>query len=513
LANEVRGVLPTAYAYCLADCEEDALLRETWKESVQDAFVFAEREWVAAATAEATGVYFDDLEDRRFLPPSARSRRVTSGHLGNTRLEQARTAEALRLPFLSSSISTKWSEGEEQPLADGWSTRFEVIWDLLRSVRRGESTENGSGNSEAVSIRHYAEILLRVGEEGGAEERVPVNARLHQGVLKVAGKPVQFGPDAAKELLGMWSFGQRGGLAADLTGMLTAMDHEEDFVLAADKFRRSFAPDFDWPRALDSLPVGEGSTDSVVPEGESNDITAETAAPQAPSADSEPHLDSNDPVSTASLRLGEERSRPPEGTGEESDGGSFTRGRALAPQDATAKKLASLEKELLSRLKGEVVPAADDDSDKAARDRPVTGTFREDRVYRRVAAEYERQADRCVADGDFGQEGWDLQSTDPKTGEIRLIEVKGKSCPWEHDEVVELSRTQVRKAFQSTLSQGAGESWWLYVVERMSNGDYQVLPIRNPTETATKWILSGDAWRRVASDRACISLGSDAEAQ
>ena len=69
LANEVRDVLPTAYAYCLEDCTEDASLSERWDTAVPHALVFAEREWLVLT--ETDDIYFDDIEDRRFLPGKA----------------------------------------------------------------------------------------------------------------------------------------------------------------------------------------------------------------------------------------------------------------------------------------------------------------------------------------------------------------------------------------------------------------------------------------------------------
>ncbi len=59
---------------------------------------------------------------------------------------------------------------------------------------------------------------------------------------------------------------------------------------------------------------------------------------------------------------------------------------------------------------------------------------------------------------------------------------------------MELSGAQVRKAFE------AKESWYLYVVEKMDESSYQVLPIANPVRLAAKWILCGESWRMVAED-------------
>ena len=98
-----------------------------------------------------------------------------------------------------------------------------------------------------------------------------------------------------------------------------------------------------------------------------------------------------------------------------------------------------------------------------------------------------------------------IRSIDPKTKEVRLIEVKGKGCLWDEDEVVELSRAQVRKAFEATDGQTAA-SWYLYVVEKTADDVFQVLPIANPAHLSTKWILSGRAWRMVAEDPKHITI-------
>ena len=249
LANEVRDVLPTAYAYWLEDCDEDISLSERWEECLPEAAVFAEGEWVVLA--ESTDVYFDDLNDRRFFPENLNLRFATGGHLGNSRDTQLRTAQALGLRLLSSSIEMKW-HGEDELLAvqDDWADAFNLICQLLRRVR-GREREAGDGagadGGTGPRLKHVRTLVLEVGIESTPAERVPVDARLNGHILTVAGRPVQFGADAAKELLRHFSFGQRADLAADLTGMLAAIDNRPDFILAADKFRRSSAPDFDLP--------------------------------------------------------------------------------------------------------------------------------------------------------------------------------------------------------------------------------------------------------------------------
>ena len=149
-----------------------------------------------------------------------------------------------------------------------------------------------------------------------------------------------------------------------------------------------------------------------------------------------------------------------------------------------------------SVLKGEFVPDDDDDGPgEAVRPNGNSGADLGDEEYREAIMQYEREAGREPELGDPYQTGWDVRSTDPQTGEIRLIEVKGKGCPWVDDEVVELSRAQVRKAFEA--SAGRTEDWYLYVVEKTDDG-YQVLPVENPVHAAAKWILCGRSWRVMA---------------
>ena len=244
LANDVRDVLPTAYAYCLEDRAKSSLLSEQWVAALPEAAVFAERNWIVLT--KTNNIYFDDIDDRRFFPSNMQLQTVTGGHLGNSPSEQLRTVEALGLRLLSSAIEMKWrGEHERLSIDDGWVSRFNYIFEILQRVRGSELGEIGGTGIEIgarLQLIHVRELVLDVSFGEASAERVPVNARLHNDVLTIAGYPVQFSADATKELLRHFSFGQRGDLAADLTGMLGALNSPRDFNLAADKFLRSFAP-------------------------------------------------------------------------------------------------------------------------------------------------------------------------------------------------------------------------------------------------------------------------------
>ena len=510
LANEVRNVLPTAYAYCLEDMNDNVLLAERWNDVVRDAAVFDGREWMVPSEAE---IYLNDIKDRRFFPGQGELRTATGGHLGNSPDQRLRTAEKLGLERLSAIVEMNWSEGNEQ-FADVWTPRFELICQLLRHGKSTgqveEEEEDGASIEPTIEwrLRRVEWLDLEVSVEDMPSENVPVNARLNEGELTVAGRPIQFGADAAKELLRALSFGQRADLSADLTAMLTAIDAADDFALAAEKFKRSFAPDFEVPTTFQR---GSGVEEGIGPDGDLPSVTGaddriagrrndadESERQENLSGDS--GLDGPDQPDDVPRGVTDDGTpNSPEHGESGSMGGPFTRDRALALQKRKTE-------ELKNALKGEIAPDSDDDGSGGAEERgkDASGLLGDDE-YRRVTAQYERESGRNPEYGDPRQQGWDLRSVDPETGAERLIEVKGRGRPWDGDEVVELSRAQVRKAFEMSKEQ-ASHSWYLYVVERTEDGSYEVLPIENPVHIAGKWLLCGGPWRMVATERRRITL-------
>ncbi|MCY3869551.1 MAG: hypothetical protein OXG87_08330 [Gemmatimonadetes bacterium] len=168
LANEVRDVLPTAYAYCLADCDEDIPLSEQWNVVLSEAMVFADREWIALNGTD--DIYFDDLEDRRFLPSGVELRTVTGGHLGNSQSEQLRTSTALGLQTLSSCIEMDWQQGAS--IATNWSRKFRLICNLLRHVRGSEQMRRANEHQLDLHIDCVETLSLSVRVGDTDEENV-----------------------------------------------------------------------------------------------------------------------------------------------------------------------------------------------------------------------------------------------------------------------------------------------------------------------------------------------------
>ncbi|MEM4863298.1 MAG: DUF3883 domain-containing protein [Pyrobaculum sp.] len=99
-----------------------------------------------------------------------------------------------------------------------------------------------------------------------------------------------------------------------------------------------------------------------------------------------------------------------------------------------------------------------------------------------LVMEYERRAGRMPEDVSR-YEHYDIRSIDPKTGEVRYIEVKGRAGP---DLGIELTEAEFEVA--KTLR----EKYWLYIVYNIGQSP-QILAIRNPAENVR--------WREVGSKR------------
>jgi len=92
------------------------------------------------------------------------------------------------------------------------------------------------------------------------------------------------------------------------------------------------------------------------------------------------------------------------------------------------------------------------------------------------AMEFERRNQRSPEDVSK-VEHYDIRSVDPRTGEVRFIEVKGR---WDVDITVELTEAEYEYAKK------LGESYWLYIVYGLSTGNPRLLAIRDPVNRA-KW--------------------------
>ena len=485
LGNEEIEGLPFAYDYCLHECENDAELRRLWRAAVPEAVVSVDGEWVFLA--DSNRIFIDDVDERRYVPEKFRPRAAIAKHLGRSKQSQNHTSDELGLKSLKESLNFSWHVGGPLQVTKDtrdWHCRINLVWQLLRHVDDSEGhLEIGTHEAQCpiqLTLVIVQELELSVEFDGAEPENVPVDARLQDNELLVVNSPMLFASDAAKELMHRFSFSQRGDLASALTGLLSAIDDAAAFRRAVDKFRRSHARDFEILKVHEQCWVGEVKPDPSLADV-ARDRTRKSAGVQAQ------NLGPRDKPTAESDRSGGHSAS--HGGKLSTGSGSFSRSRAALTQRP--------------QMKGEIHPSS------VARhnDGRASGSLNAglgDELFREIAARYEKKRGWIAVFGTANQPGWDIRSSDPKSSQVRYIEVKGKGKAWEDEEVVELSRAQVRKAFEMSKEKEA--DWYLYVVECEADGYYRVLPIRNPLVLADSWMLCGGIWRQLAENPMRIDL-------
>jgi len=112
---------------------------------------------------------------------------------------------------------------------------------------------------------------------------------------------------------------------------------------------------------------------------------------------------------------------------------------------------------------------------------------------RKIVCDWELMQGRHAEELGLTHPGYDLISTNPNTGERRLIEVKGIDGEW-NKTGVSVSRTQFANA------QEFGDKYWLYVVEfALDPNGARVLPIKNPAMQVSQFMFDS-GWRAVATN-------------
>jgi len=96
------------------------------------------------------------------------------------------------------------------------------------------------------------------------------------------------------------------------------------------------------------------------------------------------------------------------------------------------------------------------------------------------AMEYERKSGRIPEDVS-SKEHYDIKSTDPVSGEVRLIEVKGRRG---EDIAVELTEQEYMVGKEN------GDRYWLYIVYGISSGRPRMVVIRDPINSL-RWAVVG----------------------
>ena len=484
--DEIRAHIASAYRYVLQDLERDNLDRDVWHKAKRKARLYGKGCWHKISDS----LVVDDIRSpfiRQRLPDDRIA--IASAHLGNTQGQVRDVAHELGVALLSTKINLSSGPQLSPPF---WMDNLRTLTAVLANLesRRPLGT---------ITCREH--LTLRIEGKIHQVSAYIADAVSDQGIpgpiteLMVVGTPVDFSAEAAGQLVAYFRLGQRGESIPWLTAALYCLAEDEKFsekleVLASGLgLRRPELP-------TEELNVRDsGETDEYPPrlDGNTHDHGQDDATRDS------------DPKQAGTQRTdltdeGKPDNVPVETLGSSvSAGGSYPKSRAMAKANLLAERLKS-------SLKGEIVPSDDEDrSDRLGTTDGDTVGVLGDEEYREAAARYEREANREPELGDPRQTGWDIRSVDPETDEVRLIEVKGKGCTWDEDEVVELSRAQVRTAFETTNRETAA-AWYLYVVEKTADGGFQVLPIANPIRAAAKWLLSGGAWRMVAEDPKYFSV-------
>ncbi len=134
-----------------------------------------------------------------------------------------------------------------------------------------------------------------------------------------------------------------------------------------------------------------------------------------------------------------------------------------------------------SRYIGKILFYGEDEGGRVSPPPPIAVEEVERRAME-VAMDYERRAGRVPEDVSR-YEHYDIRSVDPKTGDVRYIEVKGRAGA---DLKIELTEAEFE------VAKRLGDKYWLYIVFNIGESP-QLLAIRNPVENVR--------WREVGIKR------------
>lgn len=244
------------------------------------------------------------------------------------------------------------------------------------------------------------------------------------------------------------------------------------------------SPTYDWgmdPTA--PVPSDAEAAGRAAAEAAAGPDAAQPASPAAPSPSTAPAPapspdPSSDPSSPATATPSGQVRTPPGGD----DPVSTDRPTPGAP--ATPPATVRTQRMLAYVSQRPAKPAAAPGS-QAPYDNPI------DEAAMQAALAFERKAGRGPVRQSHTNKGYDIVSTDPATGERRLIEVKGLENAWTA-RGVKVTRTQFATA------QHHGEAFWLYVVEHAQDTHAQLLtPLRNPFDKVEEYWFD-HLWREAA---------------
>ena len=482
----LRGRLAAAYRYVLEDLESGFIPADDWQKARAHAQLYGGRKWHPFGP----GLAVDDVGSpliHQFLPEQRVT--VAAAHLGETKHEIRRVANALGLGLVSDDVSVEPGTRTASP---PWAGQLRWLLETLAGLEHRRSLQE---------VAFFAALRLRVSSQTNT-----IHAYVKDATLMLAGEPRTFGVEAAGQLVEYFRLGQRGNAIPWLTGTLLSLGDQEEFK-----------------RSLHVLADGLG-----IDVADARTAVNDEPASQQTSADRRE-------VDARKIEGTRDQEPVREFTEEKRPGSSVVdSNQRKTPGSDTPVNPAQRDEPSDSKGTEDLHPvqpppprrAADHFGivvSRRAREGPGAGnagsggeTMRDDHKARQAVIRYETCRGRRAEAMDDHQPGFDVQSTDDATGGKRLIEVKGVQGTFQNDASVVLTARQAHDAVKHAED---GVEYWLYVVDSTETDQPRVFPIpwvRRPSHLrygfyARVW---ADAAERpaVVTEEGLKDLSSEAEA-
>lgn len=539
-AEAIRQTLPRAYSYIAEDLELDSTGNERWEIIRRQARVFTlGRAWQSISGKQP--VYFDDISTNLRAEIVPRHQLATAGHLGVKPTDDSLPdgVGLLNLPLLSSSYSLQAEPAEISQISSGWADRFRQIESFLHDLQakradlpEEEENEEEETQEEEVAFKFqlHSQIARKINciATGKVLNVVRSWAERDGNVIKIAGSPREFAADLSLILCKAHGFSRRDDVTTQLAVLISLLDSAEfTACLSTLRKRLGIQPKEEIAAATEKgrEQASPGGSPAAEPDTDDEDMEDDFEDDEESNEDEpEEDEDENDEDEEKRRRRGSSgrstSSGNPPGGGPDSPEGSDGKqrkgtppggGRSHTPQDRE-RKLEWLMGQL-NALKALGVKAdiEDDDTD------DQVGETASDVEYREAVEAYERQRGRYPVTKDGLQPGHDLDSFSSPDGTrdrrlVRRIEVKGRNHAWEGDETVELSHTQFKHALEKLEEEGVPLDdefdYWVYIVEKQSDGSYRVLPVKNPALSSRKFELRAGTWNHFVEREGIVDLAN-----
>ena len=467
----LRDHLAAAYRYVLDDQKDGELPVGVWEGARVQAQLHGHRGWHPISPA----LVVDDVQSpliRGFLPKGRTA--IASAHLGDTKAQVRRVAQALKVALLSAEVEVEPGERATEP---PWGSRLRQLTATLSQLEDRPSLHD---------VTLHDALSLRVGGRPHDVQAYVEEVDNQGPTLLLVGRPADFAVQAAEQLVEHFQLGQRGQEVPRLTGALFALDDENAFRRHLDLLADGLGVE---PATLQSgmshkPPTQDASTEedtdvSADPPEKASDPGADGEDKGAAAPDSSrpgPHAGSVDArpyrAGAASGPFGGSNSRP----GNRRDDGKSARLDGHRDREAaggsrtrppTPGGRAADHVRILVMSRG----SQDTDAGDAA---SVRGGPRDDHRARQEVLQHEKRHGRRAEAMPDLQPGFDVRSVDD-AGRERRIEVKGVQGRFEKDASVALTAQQANDALRNDDER---VEYWLYVVDSTETERPRVLPIR-----------------------------------